>query len=215
MRWLIFASLLLLAGCNTVTTRQAMFPAPGFAPVDLVLRPGIWSWCDARRPVGRRTQGSCSFLVTPDGVRLEGGDGELWDHSWRPSAFGVSPLIVQVPEYPSGAPPSPADDQHVPPTGFSYFAAEVIQRDEHGDATVIRAWPVQCGPVSRRPDSHGRTYLFTRRPFPGITFPADEGGCTATSPTALSNAATLSRALFPEWLLRWTRDPGPSYPVSP
>ena len=191
MRWMVLAATLLLGGCNLVTTRSPMFPAPGAPTIALTLRPGIWA--QATPDCARRSRSrpeTCYLLVAPDGVR-ETVDGELGTLQPMPAFFAGRPIIGQM--------LSVSDDGQ---RSYSYIAIEPIERNETGEATAVRAWAVYCGPPHRNRNRPGHRPVSTRRAFPGVILLSGQG-CTADSAATVQGAAAASMSLYPPVELRW------------
>lgn len=203
---------LLMGGCNLVTTDQPLFFASD-APDAPRLRNGLWviddvdgSDCrfDPGMPVNRWPD-CADWMLVRDGELLGydppeneyGADVGEWTRRLFILAAG-EPMVLQF-EEPSNERPT-----------FLFLGLEATA----GDSTriiAIRTWPVVCGP----PPPHGamigdkRRYV-TLDPLPGLIVNS-ERGCTATEASVVRNAASWSRSRANDQVggAHWIRDTYP------
>jgi hypothetical protein len=197
---LVAVSLLLLGGCNMVTTKT-----PLFGPADVVgapqLRPGVWRGdpdrqCafDEARPIARWPDCANAFVVQ---------DGQLSFHNLnakgRPTVSttpfvlaGASPSVLQATEAnpdAKGASDSTAD------RAYYYMGLRPTKTDAQGRITAFAAWSAMCGPpppsdAKSTDGQHARYGSLT--PLPGLTMDKEENNCTTSSQDAVRAAAAAS-----------------------
>jgi hypothetical protein len=207
---LIVATLLLLGGCNMVTSKRPLFNVADQAGAP-TLRTGLWirpdPACVFDPATPARTWPECASLVVLHPHRFTGllmGGDYRWVRERAQIGVpyvlaGAYPSVLQVRLSDPGKPPAYVF-QGLRPTRF----------DAQGQVIEAKLWLVQCGPPEPpRPDQTDHLYRATKSPLAGLIM--DESNCIARDPQTVV-AATRASEGWPQNdgaaapTIRWVRD---------
>lgn len=199
-QFLAAVSLLLLAGCNMVTTKT-----PLFGPADVAgaprLKPGVWRGepscpCafNEAQPITRWPDCANLFTVQDGLLSFYNRDmkGKLTVSTTPIVLAGGSPSVLQAteddPDAKEGS--APTDDR-----AYFYMGLRPTKTDPQGRITAFTAWSAMCGPpppdgAKTTDGQHTRYGSLT--PLPGLTMDKDENNCTTSSQDVLRAAAAAS-----------------------
>ena len=193
------AAIVLISGCNAVTT-----PAPLFPTDRGVLKPGVWRadmqkdcTFDDRAPISQWPSCAAAPVIHANGAgRVSGPDEGAASFDLR--VVRGDPLLVQATAIRAKGDESGSQSLTL------YLAGRATTLDAKGRATAVELWLVQCGPP-------GEGAALTQRPLPGLVLDQQAKSCTTDQPEVLRDAGRASEA----WTdpdgplrLRWLRDGG-------
>jgi hypothetical protein len=203
MRWLaMLVSLLVLSGCNLVTSEQPWFGTDASRDAPR-LRNGLWvflaepakcrvdfnqaayDWDDCADPIVVRDN-EWLELQWEQSVEGSGRRREFVGSKSIPALLaGGEPAVLQLFQAGNGEARS----------RYYYTGVRPTATDQAGGVTALSLWLVQCGPLNEQAMVDGglESDTVSTKPFPGLIVSGD--GCIAESVGALRNAARKSEEL--------------------